>query len=414
MLAVQRADVVSVADENALMSVSTELPGEHAHVGALRLVNASSNHKSTSTFPTFDGRSASPSAALNQQVCLPSDNNEMSDSQQQLSPSYLDALARWNIARLHLPASLYIASAKRPQASHPVSLSLLSGFEMRIRGELFTSERGVKRRLFSLVTALGIFANQDVLRDHLIEELWGHMSYKQAQNNLYVSMSKLKKLLGNREDNEPYIINNECSVRLNIEEGACDIARFRALDASIARQSSCAHLSVEEMLSPYFELAEIYQSCVSGLIFDTQRIFGLEMARLEATFIDHMVHAGFYCITINRPTLALWFARRAGSYSSMREDVCQLLMLALTLSGQRSEAINLYFSHLRYLSRELGIQVSDTTRLLYQLILSGQDELIRKKSMGMSPWELQPGACVIPTQRSLHVTLPSRSTRKAA
>lgn len=300
------------------------------------------------------------------------------------TPAYLEAIAQWSGARLSIPAPTQLIDnlSRLPKAR--VELSLLSGQQLRIDGQLVVGERGVKRRMLTLITALGIFANKDVLRDSLIEELWGHMAYKQANNNLYVSVSKLKKLLGQRLDQEPYIINSEHSIRLHIEQEACDVARFHNLDSQIARHLTCPEIPLDELLKPYIALSQIYHNCVCGISFEPHGIFGQEVARLETTFIDHMVNAGYLCLRVNRPTLGLWFARRAGSYAKIREDVCQLLMLTLALSGQRAEAINLYFAHLRYLNSELGVEVSGETRAVYQQILVGDLRDLHALCLGLT------------------------------
>ena len=108
--------------------------------------------------------------------------------------------------------------------------------------------------------------------------------------------------------------------------------------------------------------ADCYDDWFSGL---------REHYRVE--FVSAMLRAADLLMGMDDPSAALIFVRRAIRCDQNREDLYQVALRCQIAAGQRSSAIDTYFTCRTRLSEELGLDPSAETRALYDEILAMED-----------------------------------------
>lgn len=222
-----------------------------------------------------------------------------------------------------------------------------------------------RTKIRRLLSFLALNQQRAVSRDTLIEYLWPYLDFERAQKNLYTSWCMLAKGLGSESVKDcPYIQRNGETYQLNASLVTCDTQLFENSARGILFETP----DREAQTGRLYELEELYcDSLVADIPAD-----GFIQAKME----------GYRCLMVDSLLLttrqlryakelekALYYARAAYELDETREDVYRELMDTQLEAGQRTSAMQTYFSCKRYLSDELGILPSKSTTALYQDLL---------------------------------------------
>ena len=216
----------------------------------------------------------------------------------------------------------------------------------------------------ALLAYLLIHRNRVVLRDELIDALWGAQPPATAIKNLQVLVSQLRRSLGNDA-----ITTVGGGYMLPLSEQATDVDRYERLveagrgelDQGHATQ---AQQTFEDALglwrgAPYADVA--YEDFAAD-----------EIARLEARRLSGEEERYEAMLAAGRHSDAVAGLEQLVSRHPFRERLTAELMVALHRSSRRAAALEAYDSLRRRMSEELGIEPGEQVRSLHASIL--QDE----------------------------------------
>ena len=121
--------------------------------------------------------------------------------------------------------------------------------DIRLLGELTVLVDGrvvpiAGRQQQVLLTLLAFRANQVVAHDRLIEALWGSAPPSTAESGLRVSVSKLRRALGD-SDSPRVLVTQPGGYLLRVGENETDLGRFQALVAEASRLEASSRAGPE-------------------------------------------------------------------------------------------------------------------------------------------------------------------------
>ncbi len=105
--------------------------------------------------------------------------------------------------------------------------------------------------------------------------------------------------------------------------------------------------------------------------------------RLNIEMVDSLIAASRRLRVQGEPQGALWFAREALARDETREDSYAALMEAQMAAGQRTAALDTFFTCRTYLSEALGLDPSTQLLVLYQALLEEDPSLIQRAPLNV-------------------------------
>ena len=248
-----------------------------------------------------------------------------------------------------------------------ITIRLFGGFRVDKNGHLLTEKSWRRRKAATLCARLALVNGSFVSRRVLTEELWPRSAYQKSRESLYVTLSQLRRSLGQSEEGTQYIVTHGDSIGLNSDYVATDVQQFDNLVRNVLLHSST--ISTDELLDACLKLESIY----SGPIYIPEDIpsdfFTYTQEAYENKFIDAMVVGCKAAQKEKRISVATWLINAALRQNRYREDVVREAMIVMHSQGRRREIIQLYNSHLGYLSRELKVLPEKETRTLYEHLI---------------------------------------------
>ena len=250
---------------------------------------------------------------------------------------------------------------------------LFGGLEVSVGGRSVRERDWKKRKARLLFVMLMIRNGHDVARDQLFETLWPGMEIERAKSNLYVTWSLVKSvLMGNAEKGTkcPYIesVGGVCHALPDMVR--TDVGDFER--AVLCSREAEKEGDAREALLHYQRIGDLYRGDLLPADCYDDWFSGLrEHYRVE--FVSAMLRAADLLMGMDDPSAALIFVRRAIRCDQNREDLYQVALRCQIAAGQRSSAIDTYFTCRTRLSEELGLDPSAETRALYDEILAMED-----------------------------------------
>ncbi|MCR5846438.1 MAG: hypothetical protein K6G78_07770 [bacterium] len=246
-------------------------------------------------------------------------------------------------------------------------VQLFGGLRIHIGGTPIDETKLSKTKMRLLLAHLVSRFGREVGRDTLIESLWPGFDKDRGLDNLYVVWSMLKRITEGVADSSKYFINYGTIYRINSRYVKSDVQEFDLL----ARKLVFTKLDRESLIETFFRMDELYTGDVlSGLRCDD---YTMRMRdRYRNTYVDMLISSSRAFIDLKDSSMALWFARKALSIDSTREDVFQTLMMAQGIAGQRTAGMETYFMCKRYLDENLGISLSHKTIEIYEKLLNDE------------------------------------------
>jgi DNA-binding SARP family transcriptional activator/streptogramin lyase len=224
---------------------------------------------------------------------------------------------------------------------------------------------GARQR--ALLGALLLRANEVVLLDELMEDVWGARLPTTGSKAIQVAVSQLRKALGNG-----MLETRPGGYVLRVANDQLDLGRFQAL-RDRARMAVAAGRA-EEAASALREALELWRGPALGdLAYESfARAEAERLEELRLVALDERIEAD---LALGRhvelvPELEALIARHP-----LRERLREQLMLALYRSGRQADALGVYRETRRRLADELGIEPSPRLQELERAILRQEPEL---------------------------------------
>jgi DNA-binding SARP family transcriptional activator len=253
-----------------------------------------------------------------------------------------------------------------------LSISLMGAFQATLDGQPIADFESNKVR--ALLSYLAVEAERLHHRERLAELLWSDQPDRAALSNLRYALSKLRRAIGDRQANPPFLLITRETIQFN--------------------EASDYHLDVKTLAS---RIAEDVSRVDEAGWFDIERLKEA-VSMFQGGFLDGFSVRNspafeewvlFKREQINRQVLlalnrlvaiheerreyeqAQFYVRRQLEVEPWQEEAHQTLMYLLALSGQRSAALAQYDACRRLLIAELGVEPSTRTVMLYESIRDG-------------------------------------------
>ncbi|MDO4291477.1 MAG: BTAD domain-containing putative transcriptional regulator, partial [Eggerthellaceae bacterium] len=267
-------------------------------------------------------------------------------------------------------ASDAAAHASARTAVPTLRVTLFGGVEAHIGGQLVDPRLLSRRKAKTLLALLVLSHGRETSRDRLSGLLWPDRELEASRRNFYSVWSHLKRTL-EVDGRCPYLIRSPTGCRLDARLVSSDAYDFEALTRSLLFGTSdkedwehlYARVSGEfaEELAPYEEHNEVIDALRD---------------RYRVQLVDGLVAASTRLGMQGEARGSLWFAREALGRDKTREDAYVALMEAQIASGQRSAALDTYFSCRRFLTEQLGIDPSPRIVDLYCSVIETEETLV--------------------------------------
>ncbi|NGO74459.1 AfsR/SARP family transcriptional regulator [Streptomyces sp. YC504] len=216
----------------------------------------------------------------------------------------------------------------------------------------------------ALLAALVIHAGERLSVDRLVEELWGDRPPANAPNALQAHVSRLRRLLPERD--HEWISTLPTGYLLTLGHASTDVARFARLSAQGRTAVPEDPRYAVELLCQAIELwhgPALLDSCHGPICTaEADRLEEQRLTTLEALY-EARLNTGTYLAVI--PDLERLIADHP-----LRERFYDLLMVALYRGGRQSEALGVYESARRRLIGTLGIEPGLALRYRLEAILN--------------------------------------------
>ena len=221
------------------------------------------------------------------------------------------------------------------------------------------------RHMFSLLV---LNLGKDVTRDFLFEQIWPHMDRARAMDNFYSIWSNITNTL----HKGPFIDRRGEFCRVNPLYVSSDISEFESLVRSLLTE----HINTAKLLDIYTRIDTVYRGDLLPAETSVPYI-NASRERFKNLFVDAMITASNQALKTDKEHMALWFAKKAVTEDSKREDAFLSLMKAQISAGQRCSAIQTYLDCQKSLRENLGLDASVEMKSLYSQLITQDPTLIK-------------------------------------
>ncbi|HLY32968.1 MAG TPA: BTAD domain-containing putative transcriptional regulator [Jatrophihabitantaceae bacterium] len=265
-------------------------------------------------------------------------------------------------------AWLAAASGAPPSIRHGVEFRVLGPVDVWFDGTPLPL-RGSKVR--ALLSLLLLHRGRVASIERLVEELWDGVPPSAATAALRVYVSRLRKLLS-AAGYESLLATHPSGYRLDVPDGAIDLARFESLAADARAQ--LAEGNADRAAGEFRTALALWRGPAFADIAGTQAA-AVESARLEEVrleLFEDCIDAELAC---GRHRRVLSELQAAVAANPVRERLWAQRMTALYRAGRQPEALSAFREYRTYLADELGLDPSREITDLHEAILARSAEL---------------------------------------
>ncbi|MGB3713345.1 MAG: protein kinase [Candidatus Promineifilaceae bacterium] len=207
-------------------------------------------------------------------------------------------------------------------------------------------------------------------REMLAALLWPDRPEQSARTNLRRTLANLRKVLGDREANPPYLLITRQEIQFNQASDAwIDVTSFRKqlaerFDPSVSTEQLRETISL--VRGPFLEGFTVKDST----LFEEWALLTREHLALQA--LDVLQQLGNEYERRGAYDDGLKYARRQLELEPWREEAHRQVMRLLALSDRRAAALAQYEICRETLASALGVTPEPETRLLYEKIQAGE------------------------------------------
>lgn len=244
-------------------------------------------------------------------------------------------------------------------------MDLLGGFRAILDGTLLITFESNKVR--ALLTYLATESNRSHPRESLAALLWPDWPDRAAMSNLRYALSDLRKVIGDREAEPPFLFISREAIQFNPEsDHALDVAEFSRLAS--AQEIEALQKAVSFYQGDFLDGFSVSEAAPFE---DWTR---LKSEQLRRCYLEALHRLGALLEIGGELEHALAYAHRLVDAEPLDESAQRRLMRLLALSGRRAEALVQYEACREVLTKELGAEPSGETARLHAQIQTGQLE----------------------------------------
>jgi predicted ATPase/DNA-binding SARP family transcriptional activator len=246
-----------------------------------------------------------------------------------------------------------------------LSVFLLGPFRAAIDGQPVTGFRSDKVR--ALLAYLAVESDRPHRRESLAGLLWPDYPERSARAHLRVALTNLRQVIGDHQARPPFLLISRQTIQFHQASDAwVDAQAFRTL-----LQSS--QPTTEQMV----EAVDLYRGeFLAGFSLADSPPFEewalLTREQFHRLVIETLAHLANSLEQRGECEQALVHARRQVDLDPWREKAHRQVMRLLVWTGQRSAALAQYRHCRQVLHEELGVDVSEETRQLYEGLKRGE------------------------------------------
>lgn len=259
----------------------------------------------------------------------------------------------------------YLPTRARTNSVAPVlTVNLFGGLDVRMGDVPVDLNRFRRHKVKTLLALLVLNRGREYPRDKLVAALWPESELDTARKNFYSIWSMLRRTLSGGSGTCPYLVRHQNGCRLDERLLVSDVARFDA----VCRMLLFGQPGSEGWAQLYAEIDDAFADDLMPSEEDNEIIVQAR-ADCRVQLVDALVAAAERLVAADDAQEGLWFARAALKRDRTREDAYLALMRAQIAAGQRTAALETYFSCRRFLTNELGIDPSLAIVELYHSII---------------------------------------------
>lgn len=293
---------------------------------------------------------------------------ERADAVRRLLPARAALSYAPNVAVETRPVNLFDMPRDEQESElGQVVVTLFGGFKIARNGHVLTSTVWRRKRSSVLVARLALEMGSMVSRQILGEEFWPNAGENRARDNLYVTISVLKKAIGQVPGGPEYIISQGDCVAVNKEFISSDVAQFDRMAREILTRklgTTCG-----QVIDMCLKMEELYVGPLYVPSSGRTAYFERMRKSYASKFIDCMIKGATVAMEDGDMPSASWLIEAALRHGPAREDVLRCAMRVYDMEGRRREVVDLYNGHLHYLEHELRTIPEAETRELYEQIV---------------------------------------------
>lgn len=245
-----------------------------------------------------------------------------------------------------------------------LSIRLLGGFRVDIDTVLATNFKSDKVR--ALLAFMVVEADRPQPRDSLAWLLWPDSSNRAALTNLRSTLANLRSVINDRDISPPQLVINRETIQFNkTSDYWVDVSAFMALPAEILLETRQAERT-EQALTLY--RGDFLQgfSLKDSPPFEEWAL--LKREQINRRVIELLLRLASFYEQRCEFEKAQVHARKIVELEPWNEEAHQQLMRVLAAGGQRSSALTHFEICRRILAKELGVEPSQETMMLYRAI----------------------------------------------
>jgi DNA-binding SARP family transcriptional activator len=256
-----------------------------------------------------------------------------------------------------------------------LSIQLLGPFEVRLEGEPATGFVSDKAR--ALLAYLVVEEGRPHRREALAGLLWPDVPEDLARTSLRTALASVRQVIGDHAAAPPYLDVTRQTVQFNWDSDArVDVLGFtHLLEAALPQRAG--EPEDPSSAEPLEEAIALYQGSflegfylADSVLFEEWALLVREQLQRQALTALHRLAA--YYETSGEPLRALQHAWRAVDLDPWPGSSQRQLMRLLALTRRREAALAQYKTYCQLLAEELGVEPSEPTRELYELLSEGE------------------------------------------
>jgi WD40 repeat protein/DNA-binding SARP family transcriptional activator len=256
-----------------------------------------------------------------------------------------------------------------------LSIRLLGPFQVTLDGEPVSGFVSDKAR--ALLAYLAVEADRPHRRESLAGLLWPDVPEGSARTSLRTALTNVRQLIGDPEAPSPFLHITRQTIQSKLDSGALvDALQFThlletALPPEVGGTADASTIHrLEEAVALYrggflegFSLAD-------SVLFEEWALLKREQLQRQALVALHWLAAHYE--SSGEPLRALQHAWRAVDLDPWPGRGQRQVMRLLALCGRREAALAQYTTYCRVLRQELGVDPSEATMELHELLSTGE------------------------------------------
>ncbi len=249
-----------------------------------------------------------------------------------------------------------------------LSLTLFGSFHARLDDHPIASFDCVKTR--ALLAYLADQPGQVHWRSMLAGFLWPERSETSALSNLRHALTILRHLLRNSEATPPFLLIDRETVAFNLNScchiDTCEFLKLLQNNLEV-RNPGNVHIEYLEKAILLYK-GNFLENFVVDDCPDFEEWILARREYYNSQILETLYKLTEMCLDMGQYKKGETYARMQIKLAPWKEEAYQQLMKALAFQGRRSEALMQFFSCRNYLSREFGVDPSQESQRLFQLI----------------------------------------------